>query len=101
MNRSVQFVLLFILLASQVVIVSCGGGEGPRPPSSIHSSPTVIQTKYGALNGVATGNLYAFRGIPYAAPPIGNLRWKVPQAPTAWKGVRDASKFGNVCLQIN
>jgi len=49
---------------------------------------------------VATGNLYAFRGIPYAAPPTGNLRWKVPQPPVSWKGVRDASTFGNVCPQI-
>jgi len=101
MSRSIRFVFLFAFLTSQVLIVSCGGGNGPVPPSSIHSSPTVIQTQYGALRGVATGNLYAFRGIPYAAPPVGNLRWKVPQAPTAWKGVRDASKFGNVCPQIN
>src|ERR1700730_4856454 len=68
---------------------------------SIAGTSTVVQTQSGAIRGVATGNLYAFRGIPYAAPPVGNLRWKAPEPPASWKGVRDASTFGNVCPQIN
>ena len=68
---------------------------------SVRGTPTIVETRYGAVRGVAIKGLYAFRGIPYAAPPVGDLRWKVPQPPTRWKGVRDASKFGNVCPQIN
>ena len=41
----------------------------------------------------------AFRGVPYAAPPIGNLRWRGPQAAASWTGVRHADKFGNICMQ--
>jgi para-nitrobenzyl esterase len=50
---------------------------------------------------VIEGDILAFRGIPFAAPPLGSLRWKPPTTPTAWSGVRDASTFGNKCPQIN
>jgi len=68
---------------------------------NILSSPTVAVTQSGAVRGVVAGDLIAFRGIPYAAPPIGDLRWKAPQAPASWRGVQDASSFGNVCPQVN
>jgi para-nitrobenzyl esterase len=86
-----------------VAVTDTQGASASRAYSvNIQSSPTVVQTQHGAVQGVATSNgLYAFRGIPYAAPPVGNLRWKDPQAPSSWKGVRDASTFGNVCAQIN
>jgi len=42
----------------------------------------------------------AFKGIPYARPPVGPLRWKPPQAAEAWSGVRDGSRFGAICPQI-
>ncbi|HUO68406.1 MAG TPA: carboxylesterase family protein [Gammaproteobacteria bacterium] len=43
--------------------------------------------------------IHAFKGIPFAAPPVGALRWTAPQPVPKWSGVRDASKFGNVCIQ--
>src|SRR5215831_21256642 len=43
--------------------------------------------------------IHAFKGIPFAAPPVGALRWTAPQPVAKWSGVRDASKFGNVCIQ--
>ena len=42
----------------------------------------------------------AFLGIPYAAPPKGDLRWKPPEPSQAWSGVRDATMFGNACAQM-
>ena len=66
---------------------------------NITSSPTVVVTKSGAIQGTVQGNIFAFRGIPYAAPPTGNLRWRPPQPPASWSGVRDASTFGNLCTQ--
>jgi para-nitrobenzyl esterase len=68
---------------------------------NIKSSPTVAQTQSGAVQGVVEGDLLVFRGIPFAAPPVGDLRWKPPAPPATWQGVRDASAFGNVCPQVN
>jgi para-nitrobenzyl esterase len=55
----------------------------------------------GLLTGVpgASPEVLVFKGIPFAAPPVGNLRWRVPKAPAKWDGTRDANKFGPVCMQ--
>jgi len=53
------------------------------------------------VQGVVERDMIAFRGIPYAAPPVGDLRWKPPVAAPAWSGVRDASSFGNICPQFD
>jgi len=68
---------------------------------SIASSPTIVVAQSGAIQGTIQGNILAFRGIPYAAPPTGSLRWRPPQPPASWSGVRDASAFGNLCTQID
>ncbi|KPJ20839.1 Acetylcholinesterase [Papilio machaon] len=54
----------------------------------------VTDNKYG-------GKIYCFRGIPYAQPPLGDLRFKAPQPVKPWNGVRDAKKLGNECYQYN
>ncbi len=55
----------------------------------------VVQTRDGALRGVEIADgVLAWNGIPYAAPPTGHLRWRLPQRPIAWAGVRDASTYG-------
>lgn len=53
----------------------------------------VVQTKYGALGGVEKGNYSTFFGVPYAQPPVGELRWQPPQPLRPWEGVKDASEF--------
>jgi para-nitrobenzyl esterase len=53
----------------------------------------------GALTGVQDGSLEIYKGIPYAAPPLGPLRWEPPAPPAAWTGARNASKFGAICPQ--
>lgn len=53
----------------------------------------------GAVRGEAQPGLHIFRGLPYAAPPLGPLRWKPPLPPAAWQGVRDATRFGPACFQ--
>ncbi len=59
-----------------------------------------VRVAQGELEGAATGmGPFVFKGIPYAAPPVGDLRWKDPQPPAAWSGVRDAAKFGSACMQ--
>lgn len=61
----------------------------------------IVATQSGAILGTkaASGDTLLFAGIPYAAPPIGAGRWKPPQTPTPWKGVRDGSLFGPAPIQ--
>ncbi|XP_073949366.1 carboxylic ester hydrolase-like isoform X4 [Choristoneura fumiferana] len=65
----------------------------------------VVKTEQGLLEGTvcenAEGSYTAFKGIPYAKPPIGNLRFKAPEPPEPWEGIRDASQHGAVCPQYN
>jgi para-nitrobenzyl esterase len=59
----------------------------------------VVRTSSGLVAGVRAGDGWAWKGIPYAAPPVGALRWQPPRPPLSWDGVRDASGFGYVCMQ--
>ena len=59
----------------------------------------IATTKQGRVEGEEAGGLAIFRGIPYAAPPVGALRWLAPQPPEPWSGVRPAKAFGNAAPQ--
>jgi para-nitrobenzyl esterase len=65
------------------------------------SNPLVVKTDNGKVRGAFTqdGQVRAFKGIPYAAPPVGPLRWQPPQPAAKWKGVRNATAFGARCMQ--
>jgi len=65
------------------------------------SNQLQIKTDKGKVEGSLTtdGKVRAFKGIPYAAPPVGDLRWQPPQAAAKWKGVRPAKDFGSHCVQ--
>lgn len=54
----------------------------------------------GKLQGVFSHGVMAFKGIPYAAPPVGKLRWRSPQPAASWKGVRQATEYGHDCMQL-
>jgi para-nitrobenzyl esterase len=103
MNRGLRLLISLIALTFAFSMLGCGGGSIVRlpPATGCAKTATIKCTQSGAVQGVAAGNLYAFRGIPYAAPPVGNFRWKSPQPPANWNDVRDASVFGNVCPQFN
>jgi para-nitrobenzyl esterase len=64
------------------------------------AEPNVVLTKTGAVRGVAANGVLSFNGIPFAAPPVGDLRWRAPQAPMAWSGIRAASDYGPSCIQM-
>ena len=65
------------------------------------SIPEPVKTDAGLLSGTpaAAAGVRVFKGIPFAAPPIGELRWRAPQAVAKWTAVRKADTFGNVCVQ--
>jgi para-nitrobenzyl esterase len=79
------------LVVLGLVLTACGGDDD-------NSSPTVATDK-GLVIGVRTDTMFSYRGIPYAAPPVGTLRWKAPQPATAWSAPRDASVFAPHCAQ--
>ena len=60
----------------------------------------VVNTGSGAVRGVVHGPYRVFQGIPYAAPPVGPLRWRPPQPAAHWKGIRDATRPGSPCAQL-
>jgi para-nitrobenzyl esterase len=59
-----------------------------------------VETSSGKVAGLDEAGIAVFRGIPYAAAPVGDLRWKPPQKAAAWAGVRDAKTFGPGCVQL-
>ncbi len=61
---------------------------------------TIVQTRSGALKGTVEGGIHIFRGVPFAAPPVGRNRLRAPQAVEAWSGVHDALAFGAKPLQM-
>ncbi len=63
--------------------------------------PEPIKTANGAVAGVAgkDPDVRVFKGIPFAAPPVGDLRWKAPKPAANWEGVRKADEFAPICIQ--
>ncbi len=91
LNRAVRKIVIGLL----VVLVSLS--------SLAMADPLTVKTQQGKIHGKSLNDakVRAFLGMPYAAPPVGDLRWKAPQPPAKWKGVRDATKYGARCVQGN
>lgn len=89
--RSVAGIALCVFL-----LIACTGKKQKLLDST-------VQTSGGKLKGYVneSGTVVVFKGIPYAAPPVGNLRWREPQPPASWEGVRDATAFGANAVQVN
>lgn len=60
---------------------------------------SIVQIDSGLIEGAVAGDVLAFKGIPYAAPPVGELRWRPPQPVEPWQAVRPATEFGADCAQ--
>tara|TARA_R110002124_G_scaffold116132_3_gene272391 strand:- start:54 stop:1601 length:1548 start_codon:yes stop_codon:yes gene_type:complete len=85
-----------MIFASLVAAVSLH--MATADPSSGDVNP-VVRVEQGALVGRVDAGIAAFKAIPYAAPPVGALRWREPQPAEAWTGMRDASSVGPICIQ--
>jgi para-nitrobenzyl esterase len=69
--------------------------------SGCQSDEVMIETPNGMINGLRFGEVDAFRGIPYARPPIGDFRWRSPEPVQPWQSALDATAFGPACWQDN
>jgi para-nitrobenzyl esterase len=65
------------------------------------NEPPVVKTLNGTLEGVNVSGIAEFKGVPFAAPPVGDLRWREPQPAKNWSGIRKADKFGPRAMQLN
>jgi para-nitrobenzyl esterase len=92
-----------VLAASIALTVTAGASvaasAGGRPGSWPDHHPPVVDVQGGAVRGETLAQGFAFRGLPYAAPPTGDLRWRAPRRPAAWSGIRDATQYAPSCLQ--
>ncbi len=68
--------------------------------ASVPSSSDEVRIDAGSLKGTITGRIVAFKGVPFAAPPIGPNRWRAPQGVTPWKGIRSAASYSSDCAQL-
>jgi len=88
-----------IALKAVCALLVAGLALGMSKP--VFADSLTVKTEQGKIHGktINDGKVKAFLGLPYAAPPVGELRWKAPEPPAKWKGERDATKFGTRCAQ--
>jgi len=80
-------------------LAGCGGSDDDEVPAG----PTTVRaTEFGQVDGVveADGNTVSWRGVPFAKPPVGTLRWQPTQPPDLWTGVRSTKDYADACSQI-
>ena len=80
-----------VIIAVLLACVAASGGRAQSAP--------VVSVTGGQIRGAALGGGAVFKGIPFAAPPTGERRWREPMAVQPWSGVRDVTKFGAICPQ--
>src|SRR5262249_41964522 len=88
-RRSARRIALFVVLAAFSAAVARSADE--------------VTVRSGKLKGAYNSDhsVLMFKGVPFAAPPVGDLRWKAPQPARKWSGVRAADKFGPACMQTD
>src|SRR6478735_5467152 len=69
------------------------------PSTAALADITEAKVTGGAVSGTAENGITIFKGIPFAAPPVGDLRWKSPAPVKSWSGVKKADTFANACMQ--
>jgi para-nitrobenzyl esterase len=83
-----------VLVAGFAMIAAPGGQT-----ASAASFSDVVGTESGKVQGTAAGDILSFKGIPFAAPPVGDLRWRPPAPAAHWDGIRQAVAYGHDCMQ--
>jgi para-nitrobenzyl esterase len=95
MSRSFPIGVVFL---STLFLVS--GESDARQAQPASRFPQKVEVDSGALQGAVADGVLSFKGIPFAAPPVGDLRWRPPQPVPAWSGVRLATSYGHDCMQL-
>jgi len=99
MRHRKLFNALWLIVA--ILVTSASAQETKKNGTEQTATPSTptVRTASGIVRGVTEGDVSSFKGIPYAAAPVGDFRWRPPQPVPVWQGERDASKFGAQCPQ--
>lgn len=81
MKKKLNLLANIVLISASLTIASCQGNNGK------------IKVEGGWIQGTVTKDMAVYKGIPFAAPPVNDLRWKAPQPVIAWDGIRDATDY--------
>lgn len=84
--------IAFAILLNTISLPTFAAAQGNGDP--------IVRTQQGLLKGLTNQTSQAFLGVPYAAPPVGRLRWQIPVAPSPWQGIRDATQKQSACPQL-
>jgi para-nitrobenzyl esterase len=93
--REARLGFITVATAAAVAVV-LPGSAAAAPPCA---AGTTVQTDKGAVCGIVVSGINSWQGIPFAAPPVGNLRWAPPQPAAAWSGTLNATAFASSCTQ--
>ncbi len=96
-------VIAVAVAVAMAVVWMAGAVSSANADSDKHGGQKmtpVVETDSGKVRGRIERDLWSFKGIPFAAPPVGERRWREPEPPEPWKGVRDTTAFGADCMQI-
>lgn len=85
------------LAAACLLLASCASADAPLTPHGERGP--LVEAPAGTMEGRREGAVRVFKGVPYAAPPIGPARWRAPAPMPRWQGVRRATEFGPACMQ--
>jgi para-nitrobenzyl esterase len=91
--------ILIALGAALILAAGTGAVDSVAAATQDRVGDPTVRIDGGSVRGVVVGTGYAFRGLPYAAPPVGKFRWRPPREPADWQGVRDATQFAPSCPQ--
>lgn len=93
--------VLAVAVAVVTITTACGHrDEGAASTAGVApADPAVVRTAQGPVRGVVADGHRFFGGLPYAAPPVGALRWQPPASPPTWRDTRDATRLGPRCIQ--
>ena len=86
-SRATKLLLIFALVFAAMGVTTAA------------QQPSVVRVDTGELQGLVDGGVASYKGIPFAAPPVGDLRWRPPQPAVRWSGIRPATEFGADCMQ--
>jgi len=92
-DRSNKVASVGAVICGVLILIGVGCGR-------LDTDLSIVQIDSGTISGALDGDVRVFRGIPYAAPPVGDRRWRPPQPVEPWQGVRECTEWGFSCVHV-